>query len=229
MASINQLISEIVHISQSPNNIAFRRSIRQEIIHTRNELIRKSYNNHNISDKVLQQRFKISLIDVPDGDIFDTVDLDLPIIKRSKQKVPRPTRLTHNIPFHSVRTAGVSNPIEIAFAKESSSMFYSVLPGMCNIAVYDYINEYIYINIIDKEEYKNLQAIIIESIFEYPYLIETETFENKKDINEYTIDDDEFLLPEDMIGAIKELILKRLHLEINRETNEIPIINKVNG
>ena len=56
MSSINQLVSEIAHIAQAPNNVPLRRSIRQEIIHYRNELIRKSYNNHSISDKVLQQK-----------------------------------------------------------------------------------------------------------------------------------------------------------------------------
>lgn len=229
MSSINQLVSEIAHVAQSPNNIALKRSIKQDIIHYRNELIRKSYNNHNITDKVLQQRFKLTLIDVPDGDLFETLELDLYKIKRTKQKVPRPTRLNHNIPFHSVRTAGIKNPIEISFVKEASSAFYNFLPGMCNNILYDYINEYIYIDIINKEYFNNLQSIIVESVFEYPHLIKTETIDNIKDIDEHSIDDDEFLLPEDMIGAIKELILKRLHLEVPRETNEIPITNKVNG
>ena len=29
-----------------------------------------SYSNHNYTDKVLQQRFKLTITDVPDGDIF---------------------------------------------------------------------------------------------------------------------------------------------------------------
>lgn len=99
MSSINQLVSEIAHIAQAPNNVPLRRSIRQEIIHYRNELIRKSYNNHSISDKVLQQKFVATLIDIPDGDIEEAKDLKLPLIKRTSQKVPRPTRLPINLPF----------------------------------------------------------------------------------------------------------------------------------
>ena len=115
MSSINQLVSEIAHIAQAPNNVPLRRSIRQEIIHYRNELIRKSYNNHSISDKVLQQKFVATLIDIPDGDIEEAKDLKLPLIKRTSQKVPRPTRLPINLPFHSVRTLGSVNVYDIPF------------------------------------------------------------------------------------------------------------------
>ena len=111
MASINQLISEIAHSVKQADSIPVRRAIKLGIIHARNELIRHSYANHNYTDKVLQQRFKISLVDVPDGDIYQSGDLPIPKIKRTKVKVPRPVRLTNNLPFHSVRTAGVKNPI----------------------------------------------------------------------------------------------------------------------
>ena len=52
--------------------------------------------------------------------------------------------LDNNLPFHSVRTAGVNNPIEIPFVKEASSKYYDYLPGMCPTLSYDYINDYIY-------------------------------------------------------------------------------------
>lgn len=107
MASINQLISEIAHSVKQADSIPVRRAIKLGIIHARNELIRHSYANHNYTDKVLQQRFKISLVDVPDGDIYQSGDLPIPKIKRTKVKVPRPVRLTNNLPFHSVHTAGV--------------------------------------------------------------------------------------------------------------------------
>ena len=41
-------------------------------------------------------------------------------------------------------------------------------------------------------------------------------------------DDDEFLLPEDMIGSIKDIIFKRNILTAPRENNEIPVDNMVN-
>ena len=65
-------------------------------------------------------------------------------ILRSLQRVPRPTRLDNNLPFLSVRTTGIRNPIEIPFVKEAGSKFYRHLPGMCKTISYDYINQYIY-------------------------------------------------------------------------------------
>ena len=127
MSSLNQLISEIAHSVKQPDSVPVRRAIKLSIVHARNELIRRSFENHKVTDKVLQQRFKLSLIDVPDGDLNGTKDVINTIIKRTANKVPRPTRLTNNLPFHSVRTAGVKNPIEIAFVKETSSKFYNAI------------------------------------------------------------------------------------------------------
>ena len=50
--------------------------------------------------------------------------------------------------------------------------------------------------------------------------------EGKLDIN--AIDDnDEFLLPEDMIDAIKQIVLETWNKEIIRNTNEVPAPNIV--
>ena len=226
MSSIAQLVSEIAHSVKQPNSVPVRRAIKLSIIHARNNLIRKSFSNHNYSDKVLQQRFRVSLIDVPDGDVYGSEGIITNTIKRTANKVPRPVRLTNNLPFHSVRTVGVTNPHEIAFVKEASAKFYNSLPGMCPVITYDYINEYIYVNIQKGSVLNNLGAIVIESIFEYPHIIETETVEGKLNIN--AIDDnDEFLLPEDMIDAIKQIVLETWNKEIIRNTNEVPAPNIV--
>lgn len=226
MSSIAQLVSEIAHSVKQPNSVPVRRAIKLSIIHARNNLIRKSFSNHNYSDKVLQQRFRVSLIDVPDGDVYGSEGIITNTVKRTANKVPRPVRLTNNLPFHSVRTVGVTNPHEIAFVKEASAKFYNSLPGMCPVITYDYINEYIYVNIQKDSALNNLDAIVIESIFEYPHIIETETVEGKLDIN--AIDDnDEFLLPEDMIDAIKQIVLETWNKEIIRNTNEVPAPNIV--
>ena len=226
MSSIAQLVSEIAHSVKQPNSVPVRRAIKLSIIHARNNLIRKSFSNHNYSDKVLQQRFRVSLIDVPDGDVYGSEGIITNTIKRTANKVPRPVRLTNNLPFHSVRTVGVTNPHEIAFVKEASAKFYNSLPGMCPVITYDYINEYIYVNIQKDSALNNLDAIVIESIFEYPHIIETETVEGKLDIN--AIDDnDEFLLPEDMIDTIKQIVLETWNKEIIRNTNEVPAPNIV--
>lgn len=221
MSSIAQLVSEIAHTVNQADSVPVRRAIKLGIIHARNELIRKSYGNHNYTDKILQQRIRLSLIPVPDGDLYGTKDLDLKHIKRTKYKVPRPVRLTNNLPFHSVRTVGVENPIEVAWVKEVSSKFYKYLPGFCPMVTYDYINEYIYLNILWNDTFNNINNIIVESVFEYPQLIETETIDGKLNID--LIDDEnEFLLPEDMIGAVKKLVLETFIPEIIKDTNTIP-------
>lgn len=222
MSSINQLISEIAHSVQQADSVPVRRAIRLGIIHARNELIRKSYSNHNYTDKVLKQRFRLSLIDVPDGDLEGTLDLPLERIKRTKVKVPRPTRLDNGMPFHSIRTSGVINPISIPFVGEGVAKYYRYLPGMECSPTYDYINEYVYIQNIDN----SIGSIIIESVFEYPHIIPTETVDGGV-INVPIDDDDEFLLPEDMIGAVKKLVLETFNVEIVRDTNEIANPNLV--
>ena len=226
MASINQLVSEIAHSVKQPDSVPVRRAIILGIIHARNELIRKTYSNHNYTDKVLQQRVRLELINVKDGDLNTDIDLDIATIKRTKNKVPRPVRLTNNLPFHSVRTVGMKYAIEIPFVKEASSKYYSSLPGFCPCATYDYINEYIYINISDNSTIKNIGNIIVESVFEYPHIIPIETNDSIKDINNIDLDD-EFLLPEDMIDSVKKLILENWNPNVIRDTNEITSTNLI--
>lgn len=231
MASLNQLISEIAHAVGDPNNVPLRRNIRYAIIHTRNELIRKSYANNNYLDKGFEQRFRVSIIDVPDGDLYNSRDLNLPAIKRTEFKVPRPVRLTNGLPFQSIRTVGYNNN-EIAFAKEASAKFYHHLAGFCNLPVYDYINEYLYFFCHNVDWFTGINNIIIESVFEQPQFIPEENVDmlnaNTYNIdNESEFDDNEFLLSEDMIGSIKDIIFKRNLLNIYRETNEVPVDNIV--
>ena len=114
MSSLNQLISELSHLVGQPNNIPLRRHLRQAIIHHRNELVRQSFNRHNYIDKQLWQRYKISLIDVPESDIVG-VELG-ELVKRSERKILKPVRFTDNLPLKSVRTLG-AKPIEIAHVK----------------------------------------------------------------------------------------------------------------
>ena len=223
MASINQLVSEIAHSIQQANSVPVRNAIRLAVIHNRNKLIRQSFEKHNYIDKVIQQRFRISLINVPDGDVPNSNYFELPIIKRSAQRVPRPTRLDNNLPFLSVRTVGFENPIEIAFVKEASSKFYKHLPGFCRNVTYDYINQYIYINTIDDYQFANLGAIIVESPFEYPIEIKEEHVDGNYDYS----DDDEFMISEDMIYDLKKLVLDEMNPQIVRQTNEVPTPNLI--
>lgn len=221
MSSIAQIVSEVAHSVKQPDSVPVRRAIKLGIIHARNEVIRRSFANHNYTDKVLQQRFKLTLTTVPDGDLAGSKDIVKDTIKRTTNKVPRPTRLTNNLPFHSVRTAGMKNPIEIAFVKETSAKYYNKLPGFCPCVTYDYINDYIYVNLPVEGMLANIGAIIVESVFEYPHLIPIETVEGKFDIDSVD-DNDEFFLPEDMVSAVKKIILETWNPDVIRDTNVIP-------
>ena len=222
MASIAQLVSEMAHAVRQPNNKALRENLRLLIIQTRNEIIRRSYENHGYVDKILTQRFKVSLTTVNDGDIqlpeeYD--DYDITKIKRTLQRVPRPVRLTNNLPFDRVSSAGFKTNREFPYIKETSARFRSAVPGLCGMPCYDYINEYIYIFPVDSKPFE-LDKIVIESAFEHPN--EISLINNTETPDSIWLDENEYLLSEDMIGQIKEIIYKRDLIDNVRETDEIP-------
>ena len=66
MASLSQVVSEIAHSLGQPNNKALRENVRLLIIQTRNELIRRSYENHGYLNKGLTQRVRVTLTNVTD-------------------------------------------------------------------------------------------------------------------------------------------------------------------
>lgn len=234
MPTLNQLTSEIAHSIQQQDNVAAKRAIALSIIHSRNQLIRHSYEGHNYIDRGLQQRFRCELIDVPDGDLSGFNNSTK--IKRTKNKVPRPVRLTNNLPFSSVRTIGVENPIEIAFVRIATSKYYANLPGFCPSVTYDYLNDYIYIDTTKNDILKDLQFITVEAAFEYPNLIldnlnQDDEFKELDLYNGITaeisdklieLEDNEFLIPEDMVNDIKKLVLETINGQLVKQTNEIP-------
>lgn len=228
MASIAMLVSEFAHSLKQPNNKALRENIKLLIIHTRNEVIRRSFENHGFVDKGLVQRFKVSLTDVYDGEIElpeGMEDIDVTLIKRSCQKIPTPVRLTNNLPFDRVSSVGYRSSREVPFIKETSARFRSSVPGLCGMPCYDYINGYIYIFPADNKAFE-LEKIIIESAFEHP--TEIQIANKEVDNMDVLMEENEFLLSEDMIGQIKDIIYKRDLLSTVRETNEIPNTIKYN-
>lgn len=220
MASIAQLVSEFAHSLGQPNNQALRNNIKSLIIHTRAEVIRRSYENHNYIDKGLTQRYRVSLISVNDGDIELPDGVSVDKIKRTKQKVQRPVRLTNNLPFDRVSTVGYKTNREIPFIKETVARFRGSLPGMCGAISYDYINDYIYIYPASNNKALTLGAIVIESAFEHPNQIILEN--GDADELDVALDNNEWILSEDMIGQIKEIIYKRDLLNQVRQTDEVP-------
>lgn len=222
MASIAQLVSEMAHAVRQPNNKVLRENLKLLIIQTRNEIIRRSYENHGYVDKILTQRFKVSLTTVNDGDIelpeeYD--DYDITKIKRTLQRVPRPVRLTNNLPFDRVSSVGFKTNREFPYIKETSARFRSAVPGLCGMPCYDYINEYIYIFPVDCKPFE-LDKIVIESAFEHPN--EISLINGTETSDSIWLDENEYLLSEDMIAQIKEIIYKRDLIDNVRETDEIP-------
>lgn len=224
MASLNQIVSEIAHAIHQPNNFTTRQTIRSAVIHTFNEQIRQTYERHANVDKILMQRYRISLINVPDGDIFQSLVSTKYKVKRSKTRIPRPVRLDNNLPFVSVRTVGYDNMV-IPFIKEANAQFYKALPGMCTSLSYDYINGYLYVNSNGNYLIEPLGHIVIESPFEIPNEIPVETTER---IESNFDNDDEFIIPEDMVERIKDVIYKRNLLNVERVTNEVPVKDDIN-
>ena len=222
MASIAQLVSEFAHTLGEPNNKGLREHIKLVVCQTRNEVIRRSFENHGYVDKVLTQRYKVSLTEVNDGEIqlpegYD--DTDITKIKRTLQQVPRPVRLTNNLPFDRVSSVGYKSNREFPFIKETSARFRSAVPGLCAMTCYDYINGFIYLFPADNKAL-TISKIVIESAFEHPTQIEMDN--GLVDPMDILDESNEWLISEDMIGQIKEIILKRGLLSGNHRTNEIP-------
>lgn len=242
MASLNLIVSEIVHILGEPNNYALRSNIRNSVIHTRNELIRRSYENHNYIDSGLQQKYKVAIKKIIDYDEIPT-ELEIPdelkpFVFRTVNKVHRPVRLVNNLPFIRVGTPGYFNSNPFAYVKESSARFRRWLPGMRGQNTYDYINDYIYIYPNDVEMRTGLSTIMTAGLTEHcDSIIIQGVFENPTEVqrdidkdNTYLFDDDdnEWFIPEDMIGQLKEIILKREVNNIRHENDEIPNQVKMN-
>ena len=222
MASIAQLVSEFAHTLGEPNNFGLRQHIKLIIAQTRNEVIRRSFENHGYVDRVLTQRYKVSLTEINDGEIelpegYD--ESDITKIKRTLQQVPRPVRLTNNLPFDRVSSVGFKTNREFPFIKETSARFRSAVPGLCATPCYDYINGFIYLFPADNKPIM-INKIVIESAFEHPTMIEIDN--GLVDAEDILDESNEWLLSEDMIGQIKEIILKRGLLNGNHRTNEIP-------
>ena len=90
---------------------------------------------------------------------------------------------------------------------------------------YDYVNGFIYIFPAEGRSI-DINAIVIESAFEHPTYIDI----NNGVVDEWDAfsDDNEWVLSEDMIGQIKDIIYKRDLLTTVRETNEVPPTVKFN-
>lgn len=226
MSSINQLVSEIANSLGEPNNFALRENIRSIVLHEYVESVRRSYENHHFTDSNLQQKFVVDLEDVKDGSYHykhSDAAAYLPLIKRTVNRVPRPVRLTNNVPFTSVVTRGYVNPVTLAFARESRGRFYKNVPGLCGVGAYDYVNGRIYVLLPSTGGLlAAIDKIAIEAAWENIYEIDKIIRDGDPDYDDFDCDN-EYFISEDIIGNMKERLLSRNFFEIKRETNEIPL------
>lgn len=208
MASLNQVVSELAHIITEAMNPVTKQEIEYIVVHQYNEAVRHSYENHGYVDNILKQRFYVSLTEVNDGDLqLENNEFLVEGILRSVDKIPRPVRLTNNLPFSRVSTIGI-NAFPIPFTREDRFQFTKQVPGLCGLSGYDYINDYLYI--FPNEQIRNLGKVCVEAAWEHPNEIAELNGEFNCDF------DNEFLIPEDMVQSIKDAILRRSQLEIGR-------------
>ena len=72
----------------------------------------------------------------------------------------------------------------------------------------------------------NVNSIIIESVFEYPHTVITETSDDGILDLDSVSDDDEYFIPEDMVNSIKKLVLETFNPSSIRDDNEVPLEHK---
>ena len=88
-----------------------------------------------------------------------------------------------------------------------------------DLMLYKEFVENIYIFPVNGKEF-DLDKIVIESAFEHPN--EISLINGTETPDSIWLDENEYLLSEDMIGQIKEIIYKRDLIDTVRETDEIP-------
>lgn len=209
MASINHIISEIAHAMGDAYNHTLRNGIREAVIHERAEKIRHSYEKHGYIDDVLLQRFNVSIKEVSDGDINIPISIHTKLkVYRTNTKTPKALRLTNNLPFESISFLGANYGRTISKFDEKLVRFVSQSTVLRNNFIgYAYVNGYVYL--FSSKPIDN-GKITIKSAFELPIEIPTETSES-------TIDNDDYLIPEDIVPIIFDTVFKRYYLDVKRE------------
>lgn len=210
MASINHIVSEVANAMGDAYNPVLRAGIREAVIHDRAEKIRHSYERHKVMDDVLMQRYNVSLVQVPDGDLQNVGIINMKLkVYRTNNKLPKAIRLSNNLPFQSISFLGANYGRTISKFNEKLMRFHSQSSVLrSSFMGYDYINGYIYI-FSDKE--LTSPKINVRAAFELPNEISTET------VDGVSTDDNEFLIPEDIVSSIFDTVFRRYYLDVRRD------------
>lgn len=236
MASLNQLVSQVAIKYGKTFDHGLRESTRSLILQLRNQEIRRSYTGNGLIDQVFKQSFIVECIEVS----FDEFDFKEKSVRdvyggkrihlRTRNRVPRPIRFTNNIPFTTIRCPGYKS-LPLMYAPDYMVSTYSTNKDFRNKMYYTYKNNLIYfynvgekyldfhsnesshpVWIPDEEketpiEGEKIYYMLIEAPFEKPHLIDV----NDNLDYEY-FDDNEYLIPEDMIPAILNQIYANYNL-----------------
>lgn len=218
MASLNQIISEIAHSIKQADNVAAKESIKLSIIQAREKLIRQSCKSNNLIDRTLITKYIIK----SNYNISDSYNCENNIIQ-----IPQIIRLGNETPLISLQYKDSNNKLSepIPFINNSSSKYYSHLPGFCSKLSYDYIenigneyNENIASIILYNKEHININELYVECINRYPNELEfdEESYSNKIITNL----DNQNYIPNDMVLDVKKLVLEVFNPQVIRDTNE---------
>ena len=218
MASLNQIISEIAHSVKQADNVAAKESIKLSIIQAREKVIRQSCKSNNLIDRTLITKYIIKFNHNVDGNN---------ICENNIIQIPQIIRLGNESPLISLRYTNFNNKLSepIPFINNSSSKYYSHLPGFCSKLSYDYIenigndyNENMSSIILYDKEHSDISELHIECINRYPIEL---TFDEENYIHKFITNfDNQNYIPNDMILDIKKLVLEVFNPQVIRDTNE---------
>lgn len=203
MASLNQLASEIAHVYGEPYNVALKEVIKSNIIHLRNQELRRSYSSHGFIDQGVKQLFKIEILDINKDDIGEPTQGVITKFRRTKNKILRPVRMVNNVPFTSVRIPDKENDNNccsemgfggeiLPFIQTDRIKYYANTNTMSKIPKYTYMNDYLYVWNVESN------YLIVEGIFEKPHEVSLEIYQGDTSY----FDDYPFFIPDDLVPAI---------------------------
>lgn len=197
MASLKELVYELMGArGETDNHILYNR-IKRLLIENRATAIRRDIARNGVSDEYVQycpiELIKVNAADIPNGN-------DTAKVLRSKNRIPSPVRIQNNTPFLYVGTKDLSIPF-VYVSSYATAIRMRNTDYFKHITLYAYTNKYIYVYSNDN----NIKEISVGSPFINPHLIDDS---NSTYTKEYVDDEDEFLLPEDMLLEIKSIILK---------------------
>ncbi len=201
MATLNQIVTEILDITNRPHDTLFKERLKLTFKHERSTLIRQALNKYN-DVTLFKQRYTVAISTSTLSDsLTNTTSTG---VRRTTNKIYKPIRYNTDVPFNFVGSD--SGTVSYLYTELSELPYISELPNNALAIRYTYRNEYIYIY-GSESTLASINYISIESPLELPEsVIPTQTYSDTQAETIYN-DDMEFPIPDDMIQDIKNRIL----------------------